>query len=87
MKTNNFKQESVENSNPEFAIPRKRFIYILIGFAIMVLGYILMSGGGTDDPSLFNPEIFSFRRIVLAPILIIVGIIFEIIVIIRYVKS
>ena len=62
-----------------FAMPRKNVYYILIGFAVMVLGYILMSGGGSDNPQEFNNEMFSFRRTVLAPIVILVGMVLEIV--------
>lgn len=61
-----------------FAIPRKNVLYIIAGFAVMVLGYVLMAGGGSDDPNVFNYGMFSFRRIVLAPIVILVGMIVEI---------
>ena len=60
-------------------MPRKNVYYILIGFAVMVLGYILMSGGGSDNPQEFNSEMFSFRRTVLAPIVILVGMVLEIV--------
>ena len=44
-----------ENSEERgFAIPKKNILYIIAGFAIMVLGYVLMSGGGSDDPNVFN---------------------------------
>lgn len=66
-----------------FAIPMRNFYYVLIGLGVMVLGYILMTGGGSDDPTRFNPAIFSFRRIVLAPIVIIAGIVLEIVAIMR----
>lgn len=46
---------------------------MFIGLAFMTLGFILMAGGGSDDPNVFNPEIFSWRRIRLAPALIIIG--------------
>jgi hypothetical protein len=46
---------------------------MFIGLALMALGFILMSGGGSDDPNVFNPEIFSWRRIRLAPTLVIIG--------------
>ena len=49
-----------------------------IGFAIIVLGFILMIGGGSDDPNVFNPKIFSFRRITLAPLVVLGGFVFEI---------
>lgn len=57
------------------AMPLKGVLWMLIGFGIMVLGYILMTGGGSGDPNVFSPAIFSFRRIVLAPIVIIAGIV------------
>ena len=49
-----------------------------IGFGIIVIGFILMIGGKSDDPNVFNPEIFSFRRIVLAPMILLFGFMFEI---------
>lgn len=61
-----------------FAIPKKNVLYIIAGFAIMVLGYVLMSGGGSDDPNVFNYEMFSFRRITLAPVVILIGMVVEI---------
>ena len=62
-----------------FAIDRKNIGWILIGLLITVIGFILMIGGGTKDPNVFTGEqMFSFRRIVLAPIFIFVGFIFEI---------
>lgn len=61
-----------------FALPKKNVLYILAGFAVMLLGYAFMAGGGSDDPNVFNEEMFSFRRIVLAPVVIIAGIVVEI---------
>lgn len=46
---------------------------ILAGVALVAVGYLLMIGGGSDDPNVFNPEIFSFRRIVLSPVVIVSG--------------
>lgn len=51
---------------------------MLIGLAVIALGFILMSGGGSDDPNVFNPEIYSWRRIRLAPTLVIIGLGIEI---------
>ena len=60
-------------------IDKKNIIWILAGLLIMVLGYVLMIGGGTSDPNIFTgDQIFSFRRIVLAPLLIFAGFVFEI---------
>ena len=50
---------------------KKQYIAWLIILGVLILGFILMSGGGSDDPAVFNEQIFSFRRITLAPILIV----------------
>lgn len=70
-----------------FAISRKSFLLILAGFLIMVLGYVLMAGGGSAEPSEFNPEIFSPRRVTLAPIVVIAGIVVEIVAIMKVFKK
>lgn len=67
---------SEKNTNKDknsFAFGRINFTYLLIGLVILVLGYILMMGGGSEDPNVFNPEIFSFRRITLAPLVLLAG--------------
>lgn len=56
-----------------FPIPVSSYKMILIGFGIVVLGFILMMGGGSADPNVFSYDIFSFRRITLAPIVVLVG--------------
>lgn len=50
---------------------------MLIGFVIIVIGFILMAGGGSNDPNVFNEDMFNFRRITLAPILVLGGFAFE----------
>ncbi len=52
---------------------KKNYWLIAISVAIIILGFVLMSGGGSDDPQVFNPEIFSTRRIVVAPLMCLVG--------------
>ena len=56
----------------------KNYFFMLLGFAIIALGFILMSGGGSDDPAVFDPSVFSFRRIHLAPGLVLLGFAIEI---------
>ncbi len=76
---------SSENS---YAIPRKNLVYILAGLLLMILGYVLMTGGGTSDPSVFTgEEMFSFRRITLAPLLILAGFVVEIFAIMKRFES
>ncbi|AJR02649.1 DUF3098 domain-containing protein [Siansivirga zeaxanthinifaciens] len=62
-----------EAAKSVFVFGKKNYKFMFIGLAIIALGFILMSGGGSDDPNVFNPEIFNFRRIRLAPMLILVG--------------
>lgn len=52
---------------------RKNYIAIAVGVAVIVLGFLLMSGGGSDDPNVFNYSMFSWRRITLAPIMVLLG--------------
>lgn len=70
-----------------FALGKENYKLMAIGFAIIVVGFILMAGGGSDDPNIFNPDIFSFRRITLAPIILLFGFAFEIYAIMKKPKS
>lgn len=69
------------------AITPKGLRYLLIGLIVMVSGYILMTGGGSDDPQVFNYAMFDFRRMVAAPLVIILGIVIEIVAIMRVFKD
>ncbi len=60
----------------DFPFAKENYRLLIIGIAIIILGFILMTGGGSDDSNVFNPEIFSFRRITLAPMLSLFGFIF-----------
>ncbi|MEN6454753.1 MAG: DUF3098 domain-containing protein [Prolixibacteraceae bacterium] len=62
----------------QFALGRKNYKLLLIGFVIIVIGFMLMVGGKSEDPAVFNPEIFNFRRITLAPVVVLFGFLFEI---------
>ena len=69
------KQTRSEN----FALGKENYLLLVIGFVIIVLGFLLMIVGKSEDPTIFNEEeIFSFRRITLAPIVVLAGFIFEI---------
>lgn len=56
-----------------FVFGRKNYLFMFIGIGIIVLGYLLMAGGGSNDPNVFNPEIYSWRRIRLAPAIVLLG--------------
>ena len=57
-----------------FSLPRKHVIYIAIGLLLMVVGFVLMLGGGSSDPNVFNPAMFNARRMTVAPVIICIGI-------------
>ncbi|MEM0541773.1 DUF3098 domain-containing protein [Flavobacterium sp. j3] len=58
---------------PEFLFEKINYKILLIGIAVIALGFILMSGGGSDDPKVFNEDVFNFRRIRLAPTVVLIG--------------
>ncbi len=62
-----------ENSNKDFAFGKQNYILVATGALLAILGYLLMSGGGSDDPTVFSEELFSTRRMIVAPIIIIAG--------------
>ena len=66
------------NQNPEFLFGKKNYIIMLVGLVFITLGFIFMSGGGSDDPNVFNKEIYNWQRIRLAPTLVIIGLGIEI---------
>ncbi len=66
-------QKRKEAAKAEFIFGKKNYKFMLIGLAFIALGFILMSGGGSDDPNVFNADIFSWRRIRLAPALVLIG--------------
>ncbi len=58
---------------PEFLYDKANYKFLLIGIIVIAVGFILMAGGGSDDPKVWNEDIFSFRRIRLAPTVVIIG--------------
>ena len=61
------------DQKPEFLFGNLNYKILLIGIGVIALGFILMSGGGSDDPKVFNETVFSFRRIRLAPTVVLIG--------------
>ncbi|MEG0517386.1 MAG: DUF3098 domain-containing protein [Bacteroidales bacterium] len=74
--TKNSAAELVQSE--EFMIPKRNIRYIIAGLVIMILGYIVMMGGGSEDPNVFNESMFSTLRTVIAPVLILAGMVVEI---------
>ncbi|MEM7486802.1 MAG: DUF3098 domain-containing protein [Bacteroidota bacterium] len=67
------KNKNVQRPTSQFIFQKKNYIFLFIGLAFIALGFILMTGGGSDDPNVFNPDIYNFRRIRLAPTLVLIG--------------
>ena len=64
------------------------FMWMLLGLAVMAIGFILMAGGRSEDPNVFNKdEVYGFRRITVAPIIILAGLVIEIVAIFRRPKT
>ena len=66
-------QKRKQDQKSNFVFGKRNYKFMFIGIAFIALGFILMSGGGSDDPNVFNEDIFSWRRIRLAPALILIG--------------
>jgi len=71
------KKKKQENKGT-FLFGKKNYTIMLIGLVFIGVGFALMAGGGSDDPNIFNEEIYNFRRIRLAPTLVLIGLAIEI---------
>lgn len=67
------KKRKEEAKKNQFVFGKRNYLFMVTGLVFIALGFILMAGGGSDDPNVFNPEIYSWRRIRLAPALILIG--------------
>ena len=76
---NKSKQKTKINSNnTQMLFGKKNYKFMFAGLALIIIGFVLMSGGGSNNPQTWNPDIFSFIRIRLAPMVILVGFAIEI---------
>ena len=64
---------SDQSPKKEFLFSKRNYRFLLLSLAVIALGFIIMAGGGSEDPNVFNPEIFNFRRIRLAPTIVLMG--------------
>ncbi|MAX79226.1 MAG: hypothetical protein CL843_03515 [Crocinitomicaceae bacterium] len=61
------------NNNEQLAFTKQNYILLIAAAVLVLVGFVLMSGGGSDDPSVFSDAIFGFKRLTLAPTLVVVG--------------
>lgn len=66
-------------SEKQFAFGKENYIITIVGLVLIIVGFILMSGGGSEDPNVFSEEIFSTQRLTIAPVVVLLGFAFEII--------
>ncbi len=64
---------SDQPTKKEFLFSKENYRFLLLSITLIAIGFILMAGGGSEDPNFFNPEIFNFRRIRLAPTIVLMG--------------
>ena len=74
-------------SSSDFAFGKENYKLLLIGLALIFIGFLLMIGGGSKDPNVFSDDIFNFRRLTLAPILVLAGYVVEIFAIMKKPKD
>jgi hypothetical protein len=72
-------ENNENNSQFNLAFGKINYILMAAGIILLALGYIFLSGGGSNDPNVFNPAMFDTRRLVVAPILIVLGFVVEIV--------
>ncbi len=72
------KQKTIEQNKDDFLFGKQNYKLLLIGIGFIAIGFILMIGGGSKDPNVFSYKIFDFRRLTLAPILVLIGYAIEI---------
>lgn len=80
-------KQNTKTKEDTFALGRENYKLIIIGLVAIVVGFLLMIGGASGDPEVFNPEVFSFRRITLAPLVSLAGFLFIIYAIMKKPKS
>ncbi len=72
------KKNLKKTTEGEFLFGRKNYLIMLVGIVVILVGFALMAGGGSDDPEVFNEAIYNFRRIRLAPTIVLVGLAIEV---------
>ncbi|MCP4884410.1 MAG: DUF3098 domain-containing protein [Flavobacteriales bacterium] len=72
------KNKDQQKVQGEFLFGKKNYMILIVGAAVILIGFALMLGGGSDDPNIFNEELYNFRRIRLAPTIVLIGLAIEV---------
>ena len=80
-------KKEIKGPQQDFAFGKENYVIMLIGIAVIFIGFLCMSGGASTNPAEFNPDVFSFRRITLAPVLVILGFVIEVYAIVKKSKE
>jgi uncharacterized membrane protein len=71
------KEESTPKKKEQFVFSRLNYQLLIAGLVVIFIGFLLMAGGGSDDPMKFDQGIFSFRRITFGPVVVLIGFVLE----------
>ena len=71
------KEEVAPRKQETFVFSRLNYRLLIAGLVVIFIGFLLMAGGGSDDPTKFDPGIFSFRRVTFGPVIVLIGFIIE----------
>lgn len=72
------KSKDQNSTQGEFLFGKRNYMVMIVGVVVILVGFMLMMGGGSDDPNVFNEEIYNFRRIRLAPTIVLIGLAIEV---------
>ena len=81
------KKQEVAAPKADFALGKENYLLLIVGFVVIIIGFLLMTGGKSENPNEFSKDIFSFRRITLAPLIVFFGFLFEIFAIMKKPKE
>lgn len=65
--------DKTNNEEKQMPFTRENYKWVIIGLVVLLIGFLLMIGGGSNDPDVFNERMFNFRRLTLAPVLVLAG--------------
>jgi uncharacterized membrane protein len=71
------KEEPAPKKQESFVFSKLNYQLLIAGLVVIFIGFLLMAGGGSDDPTKFDPGMFSFRRVTFGPIIVLIGFIME----------